>query len=253
MWKDFFYFSKRERQGILILIVFIAGIFVGKFLFTPKTQSIAENEGTKDVNGNENGAFKTSGKENSVDMPTSVSTSVQRKNSDYMTRNQNLPPEKRTYYQQAEKPAAPSQTVLYPKAEKFAEGVVIELNVSDTTQLMKIPGIGPAFARRITGFGKSLGGFYRLEQLQEVYGMYEELYEQIAPYLRVDPNVIVAIPVNTASLDKMKAHPYLNFYQAKAIIEMRKKKGRLENISELRLLEEFTEADFERLAYYLAF
>jgi hypothetical protein len=36
MWKDFFYFSKRERQGILILIVLIAGVFIGKFLFTPK-------------------------------------------------------------------------------------------------------------------------------------------------------------------------------------------------------------------------
>jgi len=251
MWKDFFYFSKRERQGILILIVFIAGIFVGKFLFTPKTQIMTENEGMKDVNGSGNGVFETSEKGNSVAMPAAVS--VQRENSDYMTRKQNLPPEERTYYQQAEKPAAPSPTVSYPKTEKVAAGVVIELNASDTTQLMKIPGIGPAFARRITGFGKSLGGFYRLEQLQEVYGMYEELYEQIVPYLRVDPNAIVAIPANTASLDKIKSHPYINFYQAKAIIEMRKKKDRLENINEFRLLEEFTEADLERLAYYLAF
>ena len=118
---------------------------------------------------------------------------------------------------------------------------------------MKIPGIGSAFAKRITSYRNLLGGFYRLEQLQEVYGMYEELYEKIIPYMQTSTDEITQIPVNTASLDKLRAHPYINFYQAKAIIEIRKKKGKLENINELYLLEEFTEEDLERIKPYLAF
>ena len=52
MWKDFFYFSRRERQGILVLIVLIAGVFIGKFLFTPKKTepidiNVVSNENNK--------------------------------------------------------------------------------------------------------------------------------------------------------------------------------------------------------------
>jgi competence ComEA-like helix-hairpin-helix protein len=244
MWKDFFYFSKRERQGILILVALIAGVFIGKFLFTPKASKPVEE--TENVISETGQAVK---EEKSLD-----SLGVQK--TTYTYPKQSRQPEKRTYYQQAEKPnnpvEAPKQDI-YSKTEKFAEGTVIELNASDTTQLMKIPGIGPAFARRITAYRNSLGGFYRKEQLQEVYGMYEELYEKIIPFLKVNSDEIINIQANIASIEKLKSHPYLNFYQAKAIVEMRKKKGKLENISELSLLEEFTEEDLEKIKHYLAF
>jgi DNA uptake protein ComE-like DNA-binding protein len=118
---------------------------------------------------------------------------------------------------------------------------------------MKIPGIGASYAKRIVAYRNILGGYYRLEQLQEVYDMYEELYEKITPYLSINSEAVTRLPANTASLDKLKAHPYLNFYQAKAIVEMRKKKGKLEDISEFVLLEEFTEEDLEKIKQYLEF
>jgi len=65
--------------------------------------------------------------------------------------------------------------------------------------------------------------------------------------------LIQPISVNSASLDKLKSHPYLNFYQAKAIIEIRKKKGKINSINELMLLEEFSETDIERIKHYLSF
>jgi DNA uptake protein ComE-like DNA-binding protein len=130
---------------------------------------------------------------------------------------------------------------------------VIELNAADSLDLMRIPGIGSSFAKRITGYKKLLGGYHRIEQLQEVYGMYDELYEKIAPYFKIDSKMIAPLPVNTASLDKLKAHPYINFYQAKAIIEMRKKKGKLAGTEDLKLLEEFTDEDWIRVTPYLAY
>ena len=249
MWKDFFYFSRRERQGILVLIALVAGVFLGKFLFTPKESESpkVEFEPKKNNEKQELVAVKT---EETKEQTPYV---IYNQKPNYASTKTYRQEEKRTYYPSpAESHPAPKQN-QYPATEKFAAGTVIEINESDTLQLMKIPGIGVGFAKRIVSYRNLLGGFYRLEQLQEVYGMYVELYEKMIPYLRIDASKITPIPVNTASLDKLKSHPYINFYQAKAIVEMRRKKGKLENISEFSLLEEFTPEDLERIKRYLAF
>ena len=48
MWKDFFYFTKTERQGIIVLVVLILGTFAIPKLFTlfihPKEMDAAEQE-----------------------------------------------------------------------------------------------------------------------------------------------------------------------------------------------------------------
>jgi len=249
MWKDFFYFSRRERQGIVILIVLIAGVFLGKFLFTPKNSKPQEVEIELSKNNESQEIIPENENEQADKNPFPAANQKNYK----APAKTNQQPEKRSYYPQpVESRASPKQN-LYPVTEKFAAGIVIDLNSSDTLQLMKIPGIGAAFAKRITSYRNLLGGYFRLEQLQEVYGMYEELYEKIIPYLQTDTSIIVQIPVNTASIDKLRLHPYINFYQAKAIIEMRKKKGKLENINEQYLLEEFTSDDLERIKHYLAF
>jgi DNA uptake protein ComE-like DNA-binding protein len=54
-------------------------------------------------------------------------------------------------------------------------------------------------------------------------------------------------------LDKLRAHPYLNFYQAKIIIEHRRTKGAIKSLSQLALYEEFAEKDLNRLSAYISF
>jgi DNA uptake protein ComE-like DNA-binding protein len=244
MWKDFFYFSKREKQGILILITLIAGVFIGKFLFTPKISLSGSriSDIPKDT---------VSVKKQDYSFSEDNSRSYEKEKQNTYSRPEQE--EKRTYYRQPEKTVRPPRKNIYPQREKFSEGTVIELNACDTAQLMKIPGIGTSFAKRITSYRKLLGGYYRLQQLQEVYGMYEELYEKITPYLRVDTGLIQPIPVNSVSLDRLKSHPYLNFYQAKAIVNIRKKKGKIDSINELAMLEEFSEEDIEKIRRYLSF
>jgi competence ComEA-like helix-hairpin-helix protein len=247
MWKSFFYLSKRERRGMLILIVFIAGVFFGKYLFTPKALPSIEkldlqleketinNEAKPDV------SHVTSSSALSFDAESYRPYREQRKQS-----------EKRTYYRFPEKASSTAKTNNYPKAEKLTAGMIVDINRSDTAELMKIPGIGSSFAKRIVGYRNILGGFYRIEQLQEVYGMYEELYEKILPYIKINSDSIRMIVVHSASIDKLKSHPYINFYQAKAIVETREKR-KIGNINELSLLEEFTDEDMERIRPYLDF
>ena len=243
-WKDFFYFSRRERQGILLLLVFIAGIFAGKWIFSPaKPQPLAGPEFPEKT------VTQTNDSPDISERPAYTPMYNNRRQQSLRNYSSSQQDKKRTYYEHEKTPALRPN----PQTEKFPAGTVIQLNEADTALLMRIPGIGPSFAKRITGYRKLLGGYHRIEQLQEIYGMYEELYTQIIPYFNIDSENIVCIPVNKASLEQLKAHPYINFYQAKAIVELRKKRGQLTGVEELQLLEEFTPEDWIRITPYLAF
>ncbi len=137
----------------------------------------------------------------------------------------------------------------FPKIVKYPEGTLVDVGVVDTTELKKIPGIGSGIAKAIVAYRNRLGGFYTLEQLQEVSHVTPEMMKWFD--LKEPP--IRKIPINKVGLDRLRAHPYLNFYQAKVIVEHRKKRGEIKSLSQLSLYEEFTEKDLERLAVYFSF
>ena len=135
------------------------------------------------------------------------------------------------------------------KALKYPEGTVIDLNAADTSELKKIPGIGSAYARQIVAYRNRLGGFYSVEQLQELPFSSKEFNA----WFKVEQKEHPFILVNKWSVEHLRSHPYLNFYQSKVIVEHRKKYGKLKSLSQLSLYEEFTEKDFERLSPYISF
>ena len=61
------------------------------------------------------------------------------------------------------------------------------------------------------------------------------------------------IPVNTASVDRLAAHPYLRYEQAKAIYSLRRKHIRLSSVEELRSIPELTDEEIHRMEPYLSF
>lgn len=132
---------------------------------------------------------------------------------------------------------------------KYPQGTVIDLNRADTTELKKIPGIGCTIARMIANYRSQLGGFYRIEQLAEI----QLDYEQLRPWFNINPQDIQRININRYGVERLRRHPYINFYQAKAIVEYRKKNGALKNLKPFILLEEFTEEDLERITWYVCF
>lgn len=132
---------------------------------------------------------------------------------------------------------------------KYAAGTVIELNGADTAELKKIPGIGSGIARMIVNYRSQLGAFHRIEQLEDIHLKAELL----RPWFSIDAHSVRRINVNKASVQRMMSHPYINFYQAKAIVEHRKKNGKINSLKELSLYEEFSPADFERMKPYVCF
>jgi DNA uptake protein ComE-like DNA-binding protein len=136
-----------------------------------------------------------------------------------------------------------------PYIPKYEEGTIVDLNKADTSILKRIPGIGSTLARMIVVYRQRLGGFYDVSQLQEVPHVRVELNK----WFVVTPAGLHKIQVNSASLDKLRSHPYMDFYKAKAIMEYRRKRGKIKGLSQLSMFEEFTEKDLKRLSPYLTF
>ena len=71
--------------------------------------------------------------------------------------------------------------------------------------------------------------------------------------MHISTPTINKLYINKVTLSQLRAHPYLTFYQARAIVELRKREGDIRSIRQLLFLDEFTEADIERLTPYLTF
>lgn len=140
-----------------------------------------------------------------------------------------------------------------PHYDKKDRTVKVELNSADTTELQLLYGIGPVFAKRIVKYRTLLGGFARKEQLLEVYGMTEERYAEIAGNITVDSSVTTKLDINSATIAQLKRHPYLDYYQAKAIVDYRIKVGNFNGINELLKVATLDEETIAKLEGYIQF
>lgn len=139
-----------------------------------------------------------------------------------------------------------------PYQPKMKKGQTIELNSADTTQLKMIPGIGSGYANRIVNYRTKLGGFIKIEQLEEVWGMDTYLYSQVILFLTLEPKCD-SIYINKDSFQKLIQHPYLNYKQVLVIEDIRTRKGSIKSLNRLKLLDEFKRKDIERLKDYISF
>lgn len=132
---------------------------------------------------------------------------------------------------------------------KLRKGERIDLNDADTVLLLKVPGIGSYFARQIVHNRKMLGGFYSVRQLLEI----QDMPEEALPYFEVNPAKVHRLNVNKLSLVELRRHPYINYYQAKAIVDYRRLYGEIHDMGQLKLMKDFTPDDFERLRHYIEY
>lgn len=129
---------------------------------------------------------------------------------------------------------------------KMSKGETLDLNKADTIELQRLPGVGPAFARRIFRYRERLGGYYTKEQLQEVYGMDRERYERLQPFvvIRTRPRTLYI------SSDSITPHPYLSYRQSD-YLKYHLSKGDSLTWKLLRSSGAFTRDDSLRLSPYL--
>ncbi len=149
--------------------------------------------------------------------------------------------------EQASRNHAERDTTLYPV--KYKSLVQVNLNTADTSQLKKIPGIASYRARQIVRYRESLGGFVRVEQVMESC----QLPDEVLDWFVLSGTQTRKINLNKASVQAMRKHPYISFYQARAIYEHRQDHGALHSLADLLQLREFTQKDIDRLQPYVEF
>lgn len=132
---------------------------------------------------------------------------------------------------------------------KLQPGQYVTLDDADTASLRKVPGIGRYYASRIVRYRNDLGGYVSVSQLSEIEG----IPEAALSYFRVTGGAVRKLNLNRLTLNELKHHPYINFYQARRIIDYRRLKGPLHSIDDLRLLKDFSQRDIERLRPYVEF
>ena len=280
MWKDFLYYTKTERQGIIVLVVLILGVYAAPKLFSFFTHAedtdCRENEKfDKEYNDfisslretqphqKSGHSFQSSPQReiklavfdpNIADSTTFLSLGLP----SWMIKNILHYRYKQGKFRHPEDFSSTNKDTVRllttPSIQrdtlvKYLPGTIISLNSADTTELKKIPGIGSSIARMIVNYRERLGGFFRIEQLQEIHLKAEKL----RPWFSIDTHQTRRINVNKAGMERMMHHPYINYYQAKVIIEYRKKKGFLKSLKQLSLYEEFTPIDLERLEPYICY
>ena len=135
------------------------------------------------------------------------------------------------------------------RAYKYPEGTLVDVNTADTAELKKVPGIGSGIAKAIVSYRERLGGFCSVKQLEEV----DYVTPALLKWFKLEKPSVRKLDINKMTLDALRSHPYFNFYQAKVIVEHRRKKGPIKSLSQLALYEEFTEKDLKRLSAYINF
>lgn len=247
-WKDFLYFSRKESIAILFILVIILLTLNLNILLSKRNSSpftIAENDSLIASFERLNQTMKDKKVES---QQINYNERDNTKKSDNLSDKSN----QTALYQKESN----EREFKYPRQEKLKDSEYIFLNETDTAQWKKVPGIGSAFAARIVKYNKLLGGFTSITQLREVYGIDDELFDNISLYVMEEDNIInkcKKLEVNKLEFKEIVAHPYIDYEQTKAIVNLRRRIGNITSIDELAMLDEFTPEDIKRISHYLQF
>lgn len=128
---------------------------------------------------------------------------------------------------------------------------VIDVNLADTSALIALPGIGSKLAARIVSFREKLGGFISINQVGETYALPDSTFQKIKGRLACANPQLKTININTADVNALKAHPYLRWNLANAIVAYRQQHGDFRNVDDLKKINIITDDVYQKAAPYL--
>ncbi len=147
-----------------------------------------------------------------------------------------------------------STTIRSSERSVFTAKAKVEINTADTTALVEVRGIGPAFARSIVKYRDRLGGFHSLDQLNEVYILRDkpEAVADLKTRLLLDTLMVRRFPLNSFTAEELGPHPYAGWKVAKALVAYRKQHGGFKNVADIKGCVLVTDSVYRKLAPYLS-
>jgi DNA uptake protein and related DNA-binding proteins len=130
---------------------------------------------------------------------------------------------------------------------------ILDINDADSATFESLPLIGPVLSARIIKFRKKLGGFVSVDQIKETYGITDSVFTVIKPFLKVNSDGIKLnkVNINTATKEQLKSHPYIKWNLANAIVEYRNQHGMYVQLSDLKKIPIITDDVYTKLMPYL--
>ena len=256
-WKAYFFFTKGERRGVIALLLIASLFLLVRVLLANRYEgSSADTVGEPFVSSAEGGGRSnrslslSKGPMNADDVSSrSLSLSKGPVGEDAVSeRSLSLSRGPNSETREFKRSTRTSR-----RSAKTDE--MVELNSADTTRLKMLRGIGSGYAKMIVAYREKLGGFYKAEQLLEVYKFPDETYQKIKHQLSVDTTLIRKIKINEATVKQLKSHPYISYYQALSIVENRELQPamRYNSLYDMVVDEDLKEEDILRVAPYFSF
>lgn len=131
-----------------------------------------------------------------------------------------------------------------PKRQLY-DIVKLNINGCDSIDVLNVPQFGAKRAQKLIEYRDQLGGFTSFDQVREVYILQNIEDELLQKYFYIDFSSVKKINVNTADYKTLAAHPYLDGYLAKLIVNHRERKGKIRDIYQF---QEITNAYAELIA-----
>lgn len=236
-WKAYFFFTKGERRGVIALLLIASLFLLVRVLLANRYEgSSADTVEEPFVSSAEDGGRSLSLSKGSLYGEGASDRSL------------NLSKGPNSETREFKRSSRTSR-----RSAKTDE--MVELNSADTTRLKMLRGIGSGYAKMIVAYREKLGGFYKAEQLLEVYKFPDETYQKIKHQLSVDTTLIRKIKINQATVKELKSHPYISYYQALSIVENRELQPamRYNSLYDMVVDEDLKEEDILRVAPYFSF
>jgi len=127
----------------------------------------------------------------------------------------------------------------------------VDVNTADTAAFISLPGIGAKLAARIVNFRDKLGGFYSIAQVEETYGLPDSTFQKIKQYLKNENSSVKKININVATVDELKAHPYIKYSIANPIVSYRNEHGPFSKVEDIKKVMAVTDEIYNKISPYL--
>jgi DNA uptake protein ComE-like DNA-binding protein len=275
-FKNYFTYNKKERNGILLLsfVLFLLIIFYQfTYLFVPNTKTdfsefekaIAELEysdkETKPIQIVSLFEFNPNSLDDNGWLALGLSEGKlivlrnYQKSGGYFKQKKDL---KRCYAIGDDFYDKIQDYVIIPKVERPEETIkkkeirkqLVELNLADSLELVEIKGIGPFYAKQILKYRNELGGFISYKQFAEIWGLENLNIKKLKSQSRIDSIYISKRNINSLTFEELRIHPYINYKEAKIIVNFRKQHGDFQSIKDIQKIKLITPEIFCKIAPY---
>lgn len=133
-------------------------------------------------------------------------------------------------------------------AQRPDQPLLIDINTVDSSVLVGLSGVGPVLAVRIIKYRDLLGGFYQVDQLEEVYGLSAEIIDRFRLRLKIG-TAHHSINLTAATFRDVLRHPYTDYEMTKVLLN--NKELKVDSLFSL-LLEVSDDQSVKRLMPYLS-